>query len=85
MEGGELFDKIKELNHFTEKMAAEYIKQILSAVSHFHAKKIAHRDLKPENIMLASKSDVTQLKIIDFGTSRGYKAGTKMTEKIGSV
>lgn len=73
------------MNHLTEKMAAEYIKQVLSAVSHCHAKKIAHRDLKPENIMLASKSDATQLKIIDFGTSRSYKPNIKMTEKIGSV
>ena len=85
LEGGELFDKIKEMNHFTEKMAAEYIKQILSAVSYCHAKKIAHRDLKPENIMLASKNDSSQLKVIDFGTSRSYKPNIKMNEKIGSV
>ena len=34
--GGELFDRIKEMNHLTEKKAAELIKQILSAVLYCH-------------------------------------------------
>ena len=66
-------------------MAAEYIKQVLSAVSYCHSKGITHRDLKPENVMLIDKSSNSGLKIIDFGTSKSYKAGIKMNEKIGSV
>lgn len=35
-----------------------------------HNRKIVHRDLKPENILLDSKKQGTNIKIIDFGTSR---------------
>lgn len=41
--GGELFDKIKSMNFFTEKMAADYMKQILSAIIYCHSRSIVHR------------------------------------------
>ena len=34
--GGELFERLKKLNSFSEKMAANYIKQILSAIQYCH-------------------------------------------------
>lgn len=34
--GGELFDRIKKLNFFTEKKAADIMKQILGAVVYCH-------------------------------------------------
>jgi calcium-dependent protein kinase len=66
--GGELFDEIVARKHFTEKDAASVIKQVLSAVSYCHSKKVAHRDLKPENILLDQKKN-DMIKVIDFGTS----------------
>lgn len=42
-EGGELFDRIAEESHFSEKNAAIYIRQILSAVTYCHSNKIVHR------------------------------------------
>ena len=41
--GGELFDRIKEARFFSEKMAANYMKQILSAVVYCHERNIVHR------------------------------------------
>ena len=38
-------------------MAADIIKQILSAVVHCHEHNIVHRDLKPENLLLEKKSE----------------------------
>ena len=70
MDGGELFEKIKSLNSFSERMAADYMKQILSAIVYCHSKKIVHRDLKPENLLLENKQPNANLKVIDFGTSR---------------
>ena len=70
MDGGELFEKIKTLNTFSEKMAADYMKQILSSIVYCHEKKIVHRDLKPENLLLENISSNANLKVIDFGTSR---------------
>lgn len=73
------------MHSFTEKIAAEYMKQILSAVVYCHSKNIVHRDLKPENLLLDSKGPDAQLKVIDFGTSKKFSTGTKMTQKFGTV
>lgn len=58
------------MNTFSEKIAAEYIKQVLSAVVYCHSKNIVHRDLKPENLLFDSNKPNATLKVIDFGTSR---------------
>lgn len=82
--GGELFDKIKSLTHFTERMAAEYMKQLLSAIFYCHQNKIVHRDLKPENLILESDKKGAPLKVIDFGTSRKFDSNKKMTKRLGT-
>jgi calcium-dependent protein kinase len=82
--GGELFEKIKNMNSFTEKMAAEYMKQILSAVVYCHTKNIVHRDLKPENLLLDSKKPNASIKVIDFGTSRKFSSTKKMSKRLGT-
>eukprot|EP01129_Flabellula_baltica_P007819 TRINITY_DN3057_c0_g1_i1.p1 TRINITY_DN3057_c0_g1~~TRINITY_DN3057_c0_g1_i1.p1 ORF type:complete len:435 (-),score=112.77 TRINITY_DN3057_c0_g1_i1:48-1301(-) len=68
IQGGELFDKIVELEYYLEKDAAELMKQIAEAIEYCHDKNIVHRDLKPENLMFADK-ECTVLKLIDFGIS----------------
>lgn len=73
------------MHNFTEKKAAEYMKQILSAVVYLHEKNIVHRDLKPENLLLDSKKHDASLKLIDFGTAQLFEPGTKMSQKHGTV
>lgn len=68
-EGGELFDRIIEKGHFSEKQARTVFKNIVSAVAHCHANKICHRDLKPENFLLLNKRDDSPVIVIDFGLS----------------
>ena len=41
--GGELFDKITHLKYFSEKLAAQTMKMVLSAVFYCHQNKIVHR------------------------------------------
>lgn len=65
--GGELFDKVYLQQAYTEKIAATYMKQILSAISYCHINNICHRDLKPENILFDGYGPL--LKILDFGSS----------------
>jgi len=66
--GGELFDKIVELESYSEKDAAGLVKQVVDCVHYCHSKNIVHRDLKPENLMF-SDEESTILKLIDFGVS----------------
>lgn len=75
--GGELLDKITKQKVFTEKMAAEYMKQIMSALAYCHAEKIIHRDLKPANIMFESNDPQARIKVIDFGTAKKSYNGEK--------
>ena len=77
MTGGELFEKIIERSHFTEKDAAAIIEQILSAMAYCHERSICHRDLKPENL-LVDDQDNDQIKIIDFGTAQEFDPDEKM-------
>ncbi|CAK91783.1 unnamed protein product (macronuclear) [Paramecium tetraurelia] len=83
-EGGELFQKIKLVSILTEKEIANFMKQILSAVSYCHQKGIVHRDLKPENILFDQKHDQASIKIIDFGASAKLQNCEKLQKRIGT-
>lgn len=85
--GGELFDKIIELSHFTETQAAILMEQIVRAVFYMHSIHICHRDLKPENFLFMHKEqsiDKNILKIIDFGLSCKFSSSSVMKTKAGT-
>lgn len=46
MTGGELFDKVVEKEHYSEKEACEVFKPIVDSIKYCHELGIAHRDLK---------------------------------------
>ncbi len=46
--GGELLDRLRTKHSFTEAQASGLFKQLVSAVSFMHQKRVVHRDLKPE-------------------------------------
>jgi len=70
MEGGELFNRIQEKKSFTEKEAAEIVKDICLAVKFLHDCNVAHRDLKPENLLYSAKDSSGVLKLTDFGFAK---------------
>ncbi|CAH8576415.1 unnamed protein product [Schistosoma margrebowiei] len=70
MRGGELFNKIKECENFTESEAAKIVYQISSAIAYLHERNIAHRDLKPENLLYTSNENGAILKLTDFGFAK---------------
>jgi calcium-dependent protein kinase len=82
--GGELYDRIKKVTNFSEKDAANYMRQILSAVTYLHDKGIVHRDLKAENILFETKEANSELKIIDFGISKRVEEGKMLSDRIGT-
>lgn len=70
--GGELFDRIVKLHHFSEHDAAVCVQAVLQAVAYLHGQNICHRDIKPENILLRSTdpSKLDEIVIADFGVAR---------------
>lgn len=83
--GGDLFSSIEKERVFNERKAADFMRQVLSAIAYCHEHSIAHRDLKPENIMLEGPEGKNLLKLIDFGNSAYFKPGQFMTEKFGTA
>lgn len=79
--GGELYDYLVAHGRMKEKEARAKFRQILSAVSYCHKKKVIHRDLKAENLLLDGNLDI---KIADFGFSNLYDPDSKLDTFCGS-
>ncbi|KAJ9685046.1 hypothetical protein PVL29_017181 [Vitis rotundifolia] len=82
--GGELFDRIIQRGHYTERKAAELTRTIVGVVEACHSLGVMHRDLKPENFLLVNEEEDSLLKTIDFGLSVFFKPGEKFTDVVGS-
>lgn len=73
--GGELFERIVQRGHYTEKKAAELARVIVCVVEACHSLGVMHRDLKPENFLFVNEEEDSPLKVIDFGLSTFFKPG----------
>jgi len=82
--GGELFDRIIELQRYSEKEATHVMRQALGGLKHMHERDFAHRDLKPENLLLSSKDASATIKLADFGFSRKTSSGGDCHEMVGT-
>lgn len=63
---GELYQKLKKEERFTEAQSSIYIASLARALHYCHSKHVIHRDLKPENLLIGHDGS---LKIADFGWS----------------
>jgi len=68
-EGGDLFNTIQS-GHLGQPEINCNFKQLMNGINYLHSLGVAHCDIKPENILI---KNVSQLKIIDFGTSEIFK------------
>ncbi|KAK4284007.1 hypothetical protein QN277_000898 [Acacia crassicarpa] len=82
--GGELFDRIIQRGHYTERKAANLIRTIVGVVEACHSLGVMHRDLKPENFLFVNQQEDSPLKTIDFGLSVFFKPGDVFTDVVGS-
>ncbi|XP_073005880.1 calcium-dependent protein kinase 17-like [Typha latifolia] len=82
--GGELFDRIIQRGHYSEKAAAELARVTVGVVEACHSLGVMHRDLKPENFLFVNQKEESPLKTIDFGLSIFFKPGDTFTDVVGS-
>jgi len=68
-DGGDLFNTIQKGELGRSEINCNF-KQLMDGVNYLHSLGVAHCDIKPENILI---KNVSQLKIIDFGTSEIFK------------
>lgn len=69
LQGGEVFDKLVQKQHYSELEARELVLVLLNAIKYCHDRSIVHRDLKCENLLLVSKESdhLGSIKVADFG------------------
>lgn len=82
--GGDVFDRIVDMAHYTEKDARDLILTLLKAVYSLHQANIAHRDIKPQNLLLESKDDHAAIKLADFGFAKRVHTPESLTSRVGT-
>jgi serine/threonine-protein kinase len=78
---GTTLEKMMEAAPVPIEKAADYMSQVLSALSYAHARGVVHRDLKPGNIMITPSGAV---KLMDFGIAK-MAADRKLTQTGSTV
>ena len=66
LEGGSLFDKIKNYGRLNKTIAIKYLIEILEGLEFLHQQNVFHNDLKPANILFTADDHI---KLCDFGIS----------------
>ncbi|MEM9586954.1 MAG: serine/threonine-protein kinase [Planctomycetota bacterium] len=57
-------------------VAAEYVRDVASAIEHAHLNGVLHRDLKPANVLI---DDGGQVRVTDFGLAKHLDADSSVT------
>jgi len=86
--GCELYSRLCERKVYSERDAADVMRQMLKAVNYLHSHCMVHRDLKLENWMYGAteRQEKDQLKLIDFGFSRVlHDAGETLDMPCGTL
>ncbi|KAI3961611.1 hypothetical protein MKW92_032805 [Papaver armeniacum] len=84
--GHDLFDRLVDIERFTESNAKIVFKQLSGVVKSCHDEGIVHRDIKLENIFLTKKDNqCLDIKLGDFGFATYIKPGEKLNEFSGTL
>lgn len=84
-QGGELFDRLSQVNRFTEGQAADIIHQIMLGLNYMHLQQVVHRDVKPQNILLVSPDKSTfDIKIADLGFAQKFERDMGLELVVGT-
>ena len=84
MEGGDVFDRIGQLEHYDESIARDLCYKMLRAIDYCHEQNIAHCDLKPKNLLLKLRDDDSSVMLADFGFATYVFAPKTLTKQCGT-
>lgn len=84
--GGNLYNYAKERHYdIKEEKSKKFIKSIATALNYMHKYGIIHRDIKPDNVVLASLSEHSGVKIVDFGLAKILEPNELASEPVGTL
>ena len=87
-DGGDVMDVLVQKERFSEPLAAQVARNLVSAIAFCQEKNIAHRDIKGENVLcFGGQEDESQMrfKLTDFGAATYYGSWDEVhSQKIGS-
>jgi len=67
VQGGNLFEYLKQHQKLSQDESKFIISQVLKALAYCHSLNIIHRDVKLENVLLDNLSKFPKVKLTDFG------------------
>ena len=76
LEGGCLFDKIKNYGRLNKTCSLKYLVEILEGLEFLHQQNVSHNDLKPENILFTANDHI---KLCDTGISIHIQTDSSVT------
>lgn len=79
--GGRLLDQMAREGRYSEKKAANLMKELMLVIKYCHDMGVVHRDIKPENILLTNTG---QMKLADFGLAVRITNGQSLFGVVGS-
>ena len=77
-------DELAKKSKLSKKQVCSIMRDLLSAVSYIHYKKVIHKDIKMENIKFSKKGVVDHIKLIDFGSAIVFQPGELYYSMSGS-
>jgi serine/threonine-protein kinase len=85
IDGGTLYEKMRQEKNIPPPVAASYLQQVASALDYAHRRNIVHRDIKPHNMLLRSEDN--HIFLADFGIAKVLSSASSQsrTSAIGTI
>lgn len=82
--GGEMWNRVRS-GRYSEKDAANAVRDVLRTVAQCHARNVLIRDVKPDNFLYLTSDENAPLKAIDFGLAQYCKADENLRDRAGTA